>query len=68
MDKRKISLVLTNYNRLDAITRLINNVTLFDEIVINDDFSDINIFNQLKSFYLTQIIYLRILMLRLYLV
>ena len=50
MDKRKISLVLTNYNRLDAITRLINNVTLFDEIVINDDFSDINIFNQLKSF------------------
>ena len=50
MNERKISLVLTNYNRLDAIINLINKVTLFDEIVINDDFSDINIFNQLKSF------------------
>jgi len=50
MNERKISLVLTNYNRVDAIIRLINNVTLFDEIVINDDFSHLNIFNQLKSF------------------
>jgi|TARA_R100001443_G_scaffold97820_1_gene104744 glycosyltransferase involved in cell wall biosynthesis len=50
MDKGKISLVLTNYNRYDAIIRLINNVTLFDEVVINDDCSEISIFNRLKDF------------------
>lgn len=50
MNKGKISLVLTNYNRYDAIIRLINNVTLFDEIVINDDCSEISIFNTLKDF------------------
>jgi len=50
MDKRKISLVLTNYNRYDSIIRLISNVTLFDEVVINDDCSEISLFNKLKDF------------------
>lgn len=50
MNEKKISLVLTNYNRVDAIIRLIDNVTLFDEIVINDDCSEISIFNKLKNF------------------
>jgi glycosyltransferase involved in cell wall biosynthesis len=52
MDNRKISLALTTYNRIDdtllSFNQLLNDDRI-SEIVINDDFSDIDIFENLKE-------------------
>lgn len=52
MDNRKISLCLTNYNRLDLLIESFKQVIddeRISEIVISDDCSDLEIFNQIKG-------------------
>lgn len=48
---RKISFCLTSFNRFDSIVKIINTISPHvDEVVISDDHSNIEIFNQLNSF------------------
>lgn len=52
MDNRKISLCLTNYNRVDLLIESFKQVIddeRISEIVISDDCSDLEIFNQIKG-------------------
>jgi len=52
LDNRKISLCLTNYNRVELLIKSFSQVIDDDrisEIVISDDCSDIDLYNQLKG-------------------
>jgi glycosyltransferase involved in cell wall biosynthesis len=45
-----VSLVITNYNRIDNIKNIINNNQYFNEIVINDDCSNLDTYKKIESF------------------